>query len=110
MNHGQNIRRFAGTLAGLACALPAFASAAPAALASGPQPPVPAYWYKHSFLPPGHVAGPAYKAPIHTVITGGTPGWQIALIAAGAALLAATVAVLLDRARATHRKTTTAAA
>ena len=38
------------------------------------------------------------------------PGWQIALIAVGAALLAGTVAVLLDRARAAHRKTITAAA
>jgi hypothetical protein len=38
------------------------------------------------------------------------PGWQIALIAVGAALLAATVAVLVDRARAAHRKTITAAA
>ena len=38
------------------------------------------------------------------------PGWQIALIAIGAALLAATVAVLVDRARAAHRKTITTAA
>jgi hypothetical protein len=45
-----------------------------------------------------------------TVVVGGMPGWQIALIAAGAALLAATVAVLLDRARATHRKATMSAA
>jgi hypothetical protein len=31
------------------------------------------------------------------------PGWQIALIAVGTALLAATVAVLADRARAARR-------
>jgi len=37
------------------------------------------------------------------------PGWQIALIAAGAALLAA-VAVLADRAPATHRKPALSAA
>jgi len=36
------------------------------------------------------------------------PGWQIALIAAGAALLAATVAVLAYRAWSTRRKTITA--
>lgn len=36
------------------------------------------------------------------------PGWQIALIAIGAALLAATVAVVLDRARATRRNAVTA--
>ncbi len=33
------------------------------------------------------------------------PGWQIALIAAGAALIAAAVAVLADRARTAHRGT-----
>ena len=38
------------------------------------------------------------------------PGWQITLIAVGAALLAATVAVLLDRARATRRNAITTAA
>jgi hypothetical protein len=31
------------------------------------------------------------------------PGWQIALIAIGAALIAATVAVILDRALATRK-------
>jgi hypothetical protein len=38
------------------------------------------------------------------------PGWQIVLIAVGAALLAAIVAVFLDRARAARRNTVTAAA
>jgi hypothetical protein len=33
------------------------------------------------------------------------PGWQIALIAAGTALIAAALAVLADRARAAHRRT-----
>lgn len=41
--------------------------------------------------------------PVHTVVVGGMPGWQIALIAIGAALLAATIAVLLDRARTARR-------
>jgi hypothetical protein len=40
-----------------------------------------------------------------TVVVGGMPGWQIALIAAGAALLAATLAVLADRVRAAHHRT-----
>ena len=35
--------------------------------------------------------------------TGGMPGWQITLIAIGATLFAATVAVLLARVRATRR-------
>jgi hypothetical protein len=46
---------------------------------------------------------------VHTVVVGGMPSWQITLIAAGAALAAATVAVLVDRARAarkTHATTT----
>jgi hypothetical protein len=45
-----------------------------------------------------------------TVVVGGMPGWQIALIAAGVALLAAAIAVLFDRARASHRKAVTATA
>jgi hypothetical protein len=37
-----------------------------------------------------------------TVVEGGMPGWRIALIAAGAALVTATLAVLVDRAWAAH--------
>jgi hypothetical protein len=40
---------------------------------------------------------------VHTVVTSGMAGWLITLIAVGAALLAATVAVFMDRARASHR-------
>jgi hypothetical protein len=47
---------------------------------------------------------------VHTVTGGGMPGWQIALIAAGAALLAATAAVLAYRAWTIRRKPATAAA
>jgi anti-sigma-K factor RskA len=39
---------------------------------------------------------------VQTVVVGGMPGWQIALIAVAAAVLAAAVAVFLDRARATR--------
>jgi hypothetical protein len=35
------------------------------------------------------------------------PGWQIALIAIGAALVAAALAVILDRVRTAHRQLTT---
>jgi hypothetical protein len=42
--------------------------------------------------------------------TGGMPGWQITLVAAAAALFAATIAVLADRAWAACRKTSTAPA
>ena len=47
---------------------------------------------------------------MRTVVAGGMPGWQIALIAIAAALLAATVAVLADRAWTAHRKTVSATA
>ncbi len=81
-------------LAGLtvsACVVLTYAAAIPAALAT-PRPQPPGY-YKHPPLPQTH-------ARIHTVLTGGTPGWQIILIAAAAALLGAALAVLLNRIRA----------
>jgi hypothetical protein len=99
MNRIPHIRRLAATLAGLAGALLAFAMAAPAAFASVP--PLP---------PPVREKHPPLPVQVHTVVIGGMPGWQITLIAVGAALLAATIAVLLDRARAAHRKAITAAA
>ena len=99
MNPIRHIRRVAGVVAGLAGALLAFAAAAPAALAR-PMPPLPPGWNKHPPLP----------AHFHTVVVSGMPGWQITLIAVGAALLAATVAVAADRARASRRKAITAAA
>jgi len=87
------IRRLTAALAALAGTLLAFATAAPAAFASPHPPP---------HLPPGHIHQPVHQppvpAPAHTVIIGGMPGWQIALIAAAAALAAATVAILVDRA------------
>jgi hypothetical protein len=91
------IRRIAVMLAGLGGAVLAFSTAAAPAFATMP-PPDPGG--TNSVPPPA----------THTVVIGGMPGWQIALIAAGAALVAATVAVLVDRAWAAHRKTITAAA
>jgi hypothetical protein len=41
---------------------------------------------------------------IRTVVVGGMPGWQIAAIAIGAALVAAVAAVLLDRSRSVRRR------
>jgi hypothetical protein len=81
----QHIRRLTAVLAGVACALLASAAlAAPAfAMVAPPDAPVVA--------PPSQVTA--------TVVAGGMPGWQITLIAVGAALLAAAAAVYLDRAR-----------
>jgi hypothetical protein len=116
----RRIRRFAAALAGLACAWLGLAVAAPTAFAAVRVPPPgsgppgipvlhePPGWYKHPPLPVGHVTGPVYQ--VHTVVIGGMPGWQIALIAVGAALVAATVAVLVDRAWTAHRKSVTATA
>jgi len=116
MSRIQYIRRLACVLAGLAGAVLAFVAAAPAALASQLRPDPP-WWLrhwalpvhlpprppglvKHPPLPPGQVAGPVpgYQVPARAAVTGGLPGWQIALIAAAAALAVATVMVLLDRA------------
>ena len=46
---------------------------------------------------------PATSPATAAVAAGGMPGWQIALIAIGAALVAATVAVVLDRALAARK-------
>jgi hypothetical protein len=88
MNPVRHTRRLAAALAGLAGALLAFAATAPAAFAR-PVPP-------SDIHQPVHL-GPA-PVPVHTVVVGGMSGWQITLIAVGAALLAAALAVLLDRA------------
>jgi hypothetical protein len=85
----QHIRRFAAVLAGVACALLASAALAAPSFAMVPHPSAPA------------VAPPALVTA--TVVAGGMPGWQITLIAVGAALLTATAAVFLDRARAARR-------
>ncbi len=47
--------------------------------------------------------GLQHGTPAHVVVTGGMPGWQITLIAVGAALFAATLTVIADRARTAHR-------
>jgi hypothetical protein len=102
MNPIRRIRRLAAVLAGLACAWLGIAAAAPAAFAMIPGPPA----SESTSVAPA----PAVPAVTHIVVTGGMPGWQIALIAIGAALLAAATAVLADRAWAARRKTITTAA
>jgi hypothetical protein len=63
----------------------------------------------HAALPP-HGGGPASAdTPVRVIATGGMPGWQITLIAVGAALVAGAVAILADRswtARKAHATTT----
>ena len=47
---------------------------------------------------------PAPVTVVHTVIVGGMPGWQIALIAVVAALFTAIAAVLVERSRTARRR------
>ncbi len=86
----RHIRRIAAVLVGLAAAVLA---ATPAFARLEPDPGA------------GYVTPASIPAQIQyrTVVAGGMPGWQIALIAVSTALLAATVAVLADRARAARR-------
>jgi hypothetical protein len=114
MNPIRTIRRLAAALAGLTGALLAFAAAAPAALAR-PGPPrswqlaQPSGWSSRPPLPPAHVHQFVHiPIPVRTVVIGGMPGWQITLIAAGAALLTALLTVLLDRARMARKLHTSA--
>jgi hypothetical protein len=85
-------RRIAVVFAGLGATVATLATlAGPASAATG-------------MIPAGETVGPVNAAPaVTTVVAGGMPGWQIALIAVGAALVAAVVAVLLDRARLARR-------
>jgi len=103
MNPIHRTHRLSLTLAGLAAALLALTAAAPAAFAR-PLPP------ELVVGPTGNPLLPQTRTVTQTIVVGGMPGWQIALIAVGAALLAAVVTVLVDRARAAHRTAATSAA
>jgi hypothetical protein len=92
----KRFRRFTTVLAGLGFAMLASAAAASAATTT--------------LVPPGGGGGTGPAPVVHTVVVGGTPGWQIALITIGAALVAAIAAVLLDRARSARRRLVTSPA
>jgi hypothetical protein len=92
---GARLRRLAAVLTAVACALLASAAVVPAAFAKMRPDGGPPY-------------GPASVTPVpattvRVITAGGMAGWQITLIALGAALIAAAAAVLLDRARGTRR-------
>lgn len=111
MNRNHRIRRLVANLTGLAGVLLAYA-AGPAALAT-PRPEPPG-WNKHPPLPastqpavrfpPGWNKHPPLPARVHALVTSGMPGWQITLITVAAVLLAAALAVIIDRARAARRR------
>ena len=85
MNHLRRIVAAVITLAGAVLAL----ATAPAAFARP--------------LPPPDCCVTGADAPVTVITGGGMPGWQITLIAVGAALAGAAMAVLLDRARAARK-------
>jgi hypothetical protein len=93
------LRRITAALAVVTGGLLAWAAAVPAASAAI----VP--------LPSDVVYGPALVVPppptVPVIPASGMPGWQIAVIALAAALVAATAAVFLDRARASRRVAST---
>ena len=101
----RRLRRLAAAAAAVIGSLLASAAVIPAASAAVPTP-VPS-------VPPGFAQiaqlwrlGPVRVVPattVRVVSTGGMAGWQITLIAAGAAVAAAVAAVALDRARAARR-------
>ena len=103
MNRIRRIRTVAVTVAGLACAWLGLAAFAPAAFAQTAMVPVPAD-------ATAGVPGPAAPITTRVIVTGGMPGWQIALIAIGAALFAAAAAVFVYRAVAAGRQVATTAA
>ena len=85
MNHLRRILAAAITLTGTVLAL----ATAPAAFARP--------------LPPPDCCATSANAPVTLITGGGMPGWQITLIAAGAALAGAALAILLDRAWAARK-------
>jgi hypothetical protein len=89
---GVPLRRLAAVLAAITCGLLASAAVVPAAFAN----PVP-------IGDGGTIPLAPVPATVRVVTTGGMAGWQIALIAVGAALVAAAAALLIDRARASRR-------
>ena len=82
------IRRIAYAAAGLAAALLGILIAGSAAFA-------------YQVPPRGGATG---SPPPPVIVSGGMAGWQITLIAVGAALFASVLAVLADRSRAARRQ------
>jgi MFS family permease len=92
-------RRLARVLAAVISGLVASVAIVPAAFATP--------------IPIGDQGAPTTPVPpptVRVVTTGGMAGWQITLIAVGAAVAAAVVAVLLDRKLASRRGPTAATA
>jgi hypothetical protein len=92
------LRRLAAVLAAVVSGLLASAAAATAPFAN----PIPIPVGDRGAVP----IAPVRAATVQVISTGGMASWQIALIAAGAALAAATAAVFADRKLASRRSVT----
>jgi hypothetical protein len=92
----KSLSQLGAVLASLAVIAVSFASSA---LASTSVVPVPG-----SGGGAGPDGTPAPVTVVHTVVVGGMPGWQIALIAVAAALFTAIAAVLVERSRTARRR------
>jgi hypothetical protein len=110
MHHIHFVRRTASVVVAICSSLLGFALFAPSAFALM----VGFHSYANGRVPslpgPQPAVSQPHPAVVHTVLTGGMAGWLITLIAVGAALLAATVAVFMDRARGANRKPSVSAA
>jgi hypothetical protein len=94
-NAGARLRRLATVLAAVISGLLVSVAVVPAAFAN----PIP-------IGDDGTPTTPVAPATVQVITTGGMAGWQIILIALGAALVAAVAAVLLDRKLASRRGAT----
>ena len=116
MNRFHTIGRLAVVLSGLVGAVGAFCvGAVPAAFAGtvsplGGDPHGRPGLVSQRPASPGANRQPPLPAHAHALATGGMPGWQIALIVAGAALVAAGLAVIIYRMRAARRRVSVSAA
>ena len=93
----KSLSRLGAVLASLAVIAVSFASSA---LASTSVIPVPGSGGGGA----GPDGAPAPVTVVRTVVVGGMPGWQIALIAVVAALFTAIAAVLVERSRTARRR------
>ena len=103
--------RLAAVLAAITASLLASAAAVPAAFAGTNPMPGPGGYVGDPYIGitgTGPIAPVPTTTTVHVITTGGMAAWQITLIALAAALIAATAAVLADRARTARRGATAA--
>jgi hypothetical protein len=114
---GARLGRLAAVLAAAICGLLASAAVIPAAFATMLPDGGPPYVTAPAVVPaafarmlpdggPPYPTAPAAPVPastVHVITAGGMAGWQITLIAVGAALLAAAATILVNRVRAARR-------